>query len=77
MYIFVKEIFKTNLFIWFLHFHRKLNDLKAIHDLYSQCLTQILSKTTSNSAPEGVYRYDVCSFGSWLVLIGANLLWEK
>jgi hypothetical protein len=25
----------------------KLNDLKVIHDLYSQCLNQTLSKTTS------------------------------
>jgi hypothetical protein len=32
----------------------KLNDLKVIHDLYSQCLTQTLSKTTSNREPEGV-----------------------
>jgi hypothetical protein len=32
----------------------KLNDLKVIHDLYSQCLTQTLSKTTSNMKPEGV-----------------------
>jgi hypothetical protein len=29
----------------------KLNDLKVIHDLYSQCLTQILSKTTSFNKP--------------------------
>jgi hypothetical protein len=33
----------------------KLNNLKVIHDLYSQCLTQTLSKTTSNREPEGVY----------------------
>jgi hypothetical protein len=32
----------------------KLNDLKVIHDLYFQCLTQTLSKTTSNSDLEGV-----------------------
>jgi hypothetical protein len=32
----------------------KLNNLKVIHDLHSQCLTQILSKTTSNRKPEGV-----------------------
>jgi hypothetical protein len=49
----MKVIFKTNLFIWFHIF--KLNDLKVIHDLYSQCLTQILSETTSNSEPEGVH----------------------
>jgi hypothetical protein len=32
LYILMKVIFKTNLFIWF-----KLNCLKVIHDLYSQC----------------------------------------
>jgi hypothetical protein len=32
----------------------KLNDLKVIHDLYSQCLTQIMSKATSFTKPEGV-----------------------
>jgi hypothetical protein len=32
----------------------KLNSLKVINDLYSQCLTQILFKTTCNSEPEGV-----------------------
>jgi hypothetical protein len=32
----------------------KLNDLKVIHDLCSQCLTQTLSKTISNREPEGV-----------------------
>jgi hypothetical protein len=31
----------------------KLNDLKVIHDLYSQRLTQTLTKTTSNRKPEG------------------------
>jgi len=33
----------------------RLNNLKVIHDLYSQCLTQILSKTTFFSSMEGVY----------------------
>jgi hypothetical protein len=37
----------------------KLNNLKVIHDLYSQCLTQILSKTSSNTNMEGVY---CCTF---------------
>jgi hypothetical protein len=32
----------------------KLNNLKVINDLYSQCLTQTLSKTTSKSDTEGV-----------------------
>jgi hypothetical protein len=47
MYIPVKVIFKTNLFIYDVH-NFKLKDLKVIYDLYSQYLTQILSKTTSN-----------------------------
>jgi hypothetical protein len=32
----------------------KFNNLKVIHDLYSQCLTQILSKMFSFTKPEGV-----------------------
>jgi hypothetical protein len=32
----------------------KLNNLKIIHDLYSKCLTQTLSETTSNREPDGV-----------------------
>jgi hypothetical protein len=36
----------------------KLNDLKVIHDLYSQYLIQTLSKTTSNMEPEGVKKYE-------------------
>jgi len=32
----------------------KLNNLKVIHDLYSQYLTQILSKTTLSVGTEGV-----------------------
>jgi hypothetical protein len=53
MYILMKVIFKTNYFYDFHIF--KLNDLKVIHDLYSKCLTQILSKATSNREPEGEY----------------------
>jgi hypothetical protein len=52
MYILMKAIFKTNLLYDF-HIFR-LNDLRVIHNLYSQCLTQTLSKTTSNREPEGV-----------------------
>jgi hypothetical protein len=48
----MKVFFKINLFMIFHIF--KLNDLKVIHDLYLQCLTQTLSKTTSNREPEGV-----------------------
>jgi hypothetical protein len=42
MYILMKVIVKTN-YLYDFHFF-KLNNLKIIHDLYSQCLTQILSK---------------------------------
>jgi hypothetical protein len=42
MYIFMKVYFKTNLFILFSHFQTQ--QLKVIHDLYSRCLTQTLSK---------------------------------
>ena len=40
----MKVFFKTNKFIWFLYFETQ--QVKVIHDLYSQCLIQILSKTT-------------------------------
>jgi hypothetical protein len=50
MYILMKVIFKT---IYLYDFHIfKLNNLKIIHDLYSQYLTQTLSKTTCNREPE-------------------------
>jgi hypothetical protein len=52
MYILMKIIFKTSIYMIFHIF--KLNDLKVIHHLYYQCLTEILSKTTSNREPEGV-----------------------
>ena len=48
----MKVFFKTNLFYNF-HIY-KINNLKAIDDLYSQCLTQTLSKTTSFTSTEGV-----------------------
>jgi hypothetical protein len=52
MYTFMKVYCTPNLFI---SFHiSKLNELKVIHGLHSQCLTQILSKTTSFTEPEGV-----------------------
>jgi hypothetical protein len=50
-YIFMKAIFKTNVYDFHIY---KLNDLKVIYDLYSQCLTQTLSETTSNTEPDGV-----------------------
>ena len=42
----------------------KLNNLKVIHDLYSQCLTQALSKMTSFFSMEGV-----CKKISWISCI--------
>ena len=49
MKIFLRQIYSYNFYFF------KLNDLKIIHDLYSQCLTQILSKTSSISYIKGVY----------------------
>jgi hypothetical protein len=46
----------------------KLNNLKVIHDLYSQCLTQTLSKTTSITKPDGVQNKK---------LPGAKTLWDS
>jgi len=46
-------IIKTNLFIYNFYIC-KLNNLKVIDDLYSQCLIQILFKTTSKSDMETV-----------------------
>jgi hypothetical protein len=52
MYTFMKVFLRQ---IYSCSFHiSKLNDSKVIHDLYSQCLTQIMSKTTSFTNPEGV-----------------------
>ena len=48
----MKMFFKTNLFIWLSLI--QLNNLKVIHNLYSECLTQTLSKTTFFSYTEGV-----------------------
>ena len=50
MKVFLRKIYSYNF-----HFF-KFNNLKVIHDLYSQCLAQILSKTTSKSYMEGVLR---------------------
>ena len=49
----MKVFYKTNLFIWLSHF--QTHDIKVIHDLYSQCLIQALSKTTLFFSTEGVY----------------------
>jgi hypothetical protein len=45
---FLRQIYSYNFYIY------KLNNLKVIDDLYSQCLTKISSKTTSKSDTEGV-----------------------
>ena len=51
----MKVLFKK---IYSYGFHLfKLNNLKVIHDLYSQCLIQILFKTTFFFYTEGVYPY--------------------
>jgi hypothetical protein len=50
---YMKIFVKINLLIYF-HIS-KPNDLKVIHDLYSQCLAQTLSKTSSNCNTEGVW----------------------
>ena len=49
MKVFLRQIYLYNFYFF------KLNNLKVIYDLYYQCLTQILSKTTSK-----FYMEDVC-----------------
>jgi hypothetical protein len=53
MYIFIK-IFLRQIYSYGFHIF-KLNNLKIIHDLYSQCLTQTLSKATSFNNLEEVF----------------------
>ena len=48
MKVFLRQIYSYSFHIF------KLNNLKVIHDLYSQCLTQTLSKTTYFIGIEGV-----------------------
>jgi len=48
MKIFLRQIYSYGFYIF------KLNNLKVIHDLYSQYLIQTLSKTTSFTNLEGV-----------------------
>jgi hypothetical protein len=45
MYNFMKVLFKTSYKFYICN----INNLKVIDDLYSQCLIQTLSKTTSKS----------------------------
>ena len=54
MYIFMKVFFSRQIYLYDFYIF-KLNNLKVIHDLYSQCLTQALSKTTLFISTEGVY----------------------
>ena len=49
----MKVFFKTNLFSYGFYIS-KFNNLKVVHNLYSQCLTQTLSKTTFFMGMEGV-----------------------
>jgi hypothetical protein len=58
VYIFMKIFFNTSLVMWF-HIS-KLNKLKVIPDLYSKCLTQILSNTISFTKPDGVCVTELC-----------------
>jgi hypothetical protein len=46
MCIFLWKYFARQIYSCSFHIS-KLNDLRVIHDLYSQCFTQIMSKTTS------------------------------
>jgi hypothetical protein len=43
----------------------KLNNLKVIHDLCSQCLSEILSETTCFMSMEGVSIHKVCQSRRW------------
>ena len=47
------KVFSRQIYSYGYHIS-KLNNLKVIHDLYSQCLTRVLSKTTSFLNMEGV-----------------------
>ena len=51
---FYESVFLRQIYSYNFHFF-KPNNLKVIHDLYSQYLTQTLSKTTSKSYMEGVF----------------------
>jgi hypothetical protein len=49
------KVISRQIYIYDFHIF-KLNNLKVIHDLCPRCLTQTLSKTTSNGEPKGVIR---------------------
>jgi hypothetical protein len=66
MYTFARQIYYScSLLIY------KLNDLKVIYDLYSQYLTQILSKMTSFTKPVGV---QLCNHDTNLINILCSCL---
>jgi hypothetical protein len=54
MYIFMRKYFSRQIYSYSFHIF-KLNNLKVINDLYSQCLTQDMSKTTWITSMEGVW----------------------
>ena len=56
IYIFLWKCFLKQIYSYGFHFF-KINNLKAIHDLYSQYLIQILSKTIFFSYTEGVLAF--------------------
>jgi hypothetical protein len=56
IYVYDWKYFSRQIYWYNLHIS-KLNGLKVIHDLYSQCLTQTLSKTSSYCNAEGVQPY--------------------
>jgi hypothetical protein len=56
MCTFTKIFFSRQIYSYSFHIC-KLNNLKVSYDLYFQCLTQTLSKTTFFTGMEGVYIY--------------------
>jgi hypothetical protein len=80
--LFYKNIYRKVIYVYFYEndfqnksidmiFHiSKINGLKVIHHLYSQCLTQILSKMTSFTKPEGVPSKDVDRILRIMVIFG-------
>ena len=55
IYLYFYESIFQDKYIHMVFVFLKLNNLKVIHDLYFQCLTQILSKTTFFSSMDGVF----------------------
>jgi len=56
--IFLYKYFSSQIYSYGFHIS-KLNNLKVIHDLCSQCLTQTLSETTFFMGIEGVPLLDI------------------